>query len=359
MEAARLGCRSFGNDINPVAHIIQKGSLEFPQKYGKPITYSKTEFIKIYGEEAFKNLPTEWKNIEAGEIKTLRIPNRISFDFNLFSSKILNTSHKKLTGLFPSNNGVTPVAYYWSRVGTCSNPSCKAEIPLLKQFYLLNTEQRKVYLKPIITENRIEFQIALGVCNEEGWIKSRKLLCPCCGGATDSDNLKSQSIKGLFKIKLLAVIEESKDGRVFRLPNDSEAKIAENVKSNLTINEEIVKGDSRSLWLTLWGLNTWGEMFTQSQLKVLETLLFNLNEVKLQFKQFFNNDYRNALATYLAIWIDRIAARMTSFGLIDTTNGAKINDPFGRQGIAYVFDFPEVNPFEMDQSSWISRVIES
>ena len=37
LEAARLGCRSFGNDINPVAHIIEKGSAELPQKYGKPI----------------------------------------------------------------------------------------------------------------------------------------------------------------------------------------------------------------------------------------------------------------------------------------------------------------------------------
>ena len=40
LEAARLGCRSFGNDINPVAHIIEKGSAEFPQKYGKPICFS-------------------------------------------------------------------------------------------------------------------------------------------------------------------------------------------------------------------------------------------------------------------------------------------------------------------------------
>lgn len=24
LEAARLGCRSYGNDINPVAHIIEK-----------------------------------------------------------------------------------------------------------------------------------------------------------------------------------------------------------------------------------------------------------------------------------------------------------------------------------------------
>ncbi|WP_448518929.1 DUF1156 domain-containing protein, partial [Rhodoflexus sp.] len=52
LEAARLGCKSYGNDINPVAHIIQKGSLEFPQKYGKPITYTREEFIRLYGQAA-------------------------------------------------------------------------------------------------------------------------------------------------------------------------------------------------------------------------------------------------------------------------------------------------------------------
>ena len=51
LEAARLGCRSYGNDINPVAHIIEKGSVEFPQKYGKPIRYTEEEFRRIYGKE--------------------------------------------------------------------------------------------------------------------------------------------------------------------------------------------------------------------------------------------------------------------------------------------------------------------
>ena len=59
LEAARLGCRSFGNDINPVAHIIQKGSLEYPQRFGKPITYSKSEFIKNYGKDKWNKLTNE------------------------------------------------------------------------------------------------------------------------------------------------------------------------------------------------------------------------------------------------------------------------------------------------------------
>src|SRR5690625_6871551 len=55
LEAARLGCNSYGNDINPVAHIIQKGSVEFPQKFGKPIRFSEEEYIRIYGEEALRS----------------------------------------------------------------------------------------------------------------------------------------------------------------------------------------------------------------------------------------------------------------------------------------------------------------
>ena len=70
LEAARLGCRSYGNDINPVAHIIQKGSLEFPQKYGKPISYSKEEFVKKYGIELWKTQPQQ--NLLIKMVKPLR-----------------------------------------------------------------------------------------------------------------------------------------------------------------------------------------------------------------------------------------------------------------------------------------------
>ena len=56
LEAARLGCCSYGNDLNPVAHIIQRGSLEFPQRYGKPIVFSEEEYVKQYGKDALREL---------------------------------------------------------------------------------------------------------------------------------------------------------------------------------------------------------------------------------------------------------------------------------------------------------------
>ena len=35
LEALRLGCETYSNDLNPVAVLIQKCTLEYPQKYGK------------------------------------------------------------------------------------------------------------------------------------------------------------------------------------------------------------------------------------------------------------------------------------------------------------------------------------
>ena len=67
--------------------------------------------------------------------------------------------------------GNKPIAYYWARVGTCSNPSCQAQVPLLKGFYLANKPNKKIHLKPIINGNKIDFSIEEGKYEEKGWLK--------------------------------------------------------------------------------------------------------------------------------------------------------------------------------------------
>jgi len=36
LEALRLGCETYASDLNPVAVLIEKATLEYPQKYGQP-----------------------------------------------------------------------------------------------------------------------------------------------------------------------------------------------------------------------------------------------------------------------------------------------------------------------------------
>lgn len=367
LEATRLGCRTYANDINPVAHIIQKGSIEFPQKFGKPITYSNDEFVKLYGEEEFDKIDKEDLIYNKGNITGVKIENRLAFDVEFYAKKLLKITGKEIEYLYPKDeNGNRPIAYYWARVGICSNPSCKAEVPLLKEFYLANTKSKTVYLKPVIQNKSIDFEIKRNKHKETGWVSSKSLICPCCGAPTAMSELKEQSKNGLLKQRLIAVIEETDKGKNYRLPTENELKLS--IIDEASINSRFIPNEKMLEIPDLvsgrgWGINKWSQLFSTRQLLAMQTLVMKLNEIKSELN-FKNNEYYAALLTYLGIQIDRISSRQTSFGLWHT-KGEKLEQPFGRQAIPMVFDYPESNPFAtsgggyLNQLEWIIRYINS
>jgi len=357
LEAARLGCRSYGNDLNPVAHVIQKASLEYPQKFGKPIIYSKQVFEKKYG----KNALLEWckNNGRHADSENLivEIPNRLAFDVEFYAKKLLRETESEVGYVYPSDDkGNKPIVYYWVRHARCSNPSCKANIPLLKQFYL---SQRRgtdssqwVHFSPEINGTSIKLNIKKGKIEEEGYLQSRRLKCPCCGNITNLDEIKRQSCENQLEVKLCAVIEESKNGKVFRKPNSNEINVISDISIDDNINDEIVKGDSRSLWITLWGYNTYGELFSKRQLFVLNSLVR-----RIKSKSFIseNTDYAISIMVYLNILVDRIAMRYTMFNTWHVQQDT-VEKLYGRQTLPMVYDFPEMNPFSDYTSSGYNQL---
>jgi len=358
LEAARLGCRSYGNDINPVAFILQKGSTEYPQKFGKPITYSKSEFVKQYGQQLWNQQPHENKIVTNGEAVAVKINNRIAFDVDIYSSKILSAAESEIGHLYPKNkNGESPLAYYWAKVVTCSNPSCKAEVPMLKGFDLVKTKNRKVHLYPIISGNRISFEVRNGSSTIKGWADRGNLRCPCCGNTTDAKTLKAQFIEGKSKEQILAVIWEGVGGKVYTIPNELELEITKTINNISRPTEIMPVAYTQALPCCTWGMKHWSDLFNNRQLYSSLKIVEYFVKIKQDLENFEDN-YKIALITYLGIWIDRMVSRLTSFGLIDIGRDT-IVDLFGRQAIPMVFDYPEVNPFKMEQSSWIIKVIES
>lgn len=387
LEASRLGCRSFGNDINPVAHIIQKGSLEFPQKYGKPITYSVDEFRKLYlfdgsNDQLVLKEPTlinfNQETLQINNVKdaisklnqlenyqTVTIANRLSFDVEYYAKKLLSETEKEIGYLYPADEkGNKPIAYYWARVGICSNPSCKAEVPLLKQFYLANTKTKQVYLNPIIKGNKIDFEIKQGSCDLVGWNQRTNLTCPCCGNVTDTNKLKVQFKTGQTSEKLLAIIEEGQESKWYRLPNINELEILEKIPSDVEVpTDRMEVGNNRNFNTPGWGIETYGKMFTHRQIYTIQTLVTKLIELKIELN-INQSEYAKAIVTYLGILLDRIAVANTAFGVWHIS-GEKLERPMGRQAIPMVFDYPESNPFcyssgsALNQLDWLTRYIES
>lgn len=363
LEASRLGCRTFGNDINPVAHIIQRGSLEFPQRYGKSTTFSKAEFEKLYSVDTYR------KMLQNGQIKqdgTIHIKNRLSHDVAFYAKRILKEAEAAIGQYYPTVNGRKPIAYYWARVATCANPSCRAEVPLLKQFYLCNKPGKQIYIKPIILGKQIDFEVRKGSCEDEGWVKASAMKCPCCGSITAPDSIRKQLSPENTTERLLLVIEDGDNGKSYRLPTEVEIIAISRIK------EEKIEQPSEKLPTALtggsimsWSYKSWGQMFSSRQLLVLQTLIGQLSKLKYEWggNELNLSDYQKAVLTYLSILIDRVSMMNTSFGLWKNTIEA-IVAPFSRQAIPMVFDYPESNPFcnstgsATNQLDWIIRYID-
>lgn len=361
LEAARLGCRSYGNDINPVAHIIEKGSVEFPQKYGKPITYTHDEFMSLYGKDGVNLHIEKFGVMPTGNVE---IPNRLSFDVEYHAKKLLAMTEAEVGHLYPTDEkGNKPVAYYWARTATCSNPSCQAEVPLLKQFYLANTKSKKVYLNPIINGTDIQFEIKQGKYNEEelpGWNNRGNMTCPCCGNITPVESVKRQFKEGKTSEKMLAVIYESNIGKQYCRPSSypDDNCICEIIDKP---TDRMAVENNRNFNTPGWGIDNYGDMFSTRQLYMLQALNKQLSKLKSSLGM---SNYQQSLYTYLAIWFDRIALANTSLGRWH--NGREtIEHPFSRQAIAMTFDYPESNPFctssgsAINQLEWITRYLES
>ena len=362
LEAARLGCRSYGNDINPVAHIIERASAEFPQKYGKPIVYTASEFRNLYGERGVKL--AENKGIAVGE--TIEIPNRLSFDFIYFANLILENVRKQIGHLYPQDeNGNQTVAYYYSRIAKCENPSCQAEVPLLRQFYLSCSNKKKIFLSPIINDNKIDFEIKEGEIPtqlKQGWQRRGNLSCPCCGNITNVKSIKNQSLKHRFNERILAIISETPEGKIYSLPSEEIKNILSQNVPDVAYDYSLMPIDYIQAFPSCtWGYKYWFDLFSRRQLYLIDTFI---KTYELAFKDINISDYIKALKSYLAIWIDKFILYNTTFGVYET-GAEKVQRVFGMQAISMNFDYPESNPFcnssgsATNMISWLESYLES
>jgi len=110
LEALRLGCETYALEYNPVAVLILKCVLEYPQRYGKALLSE----VKKWGE---------W---------------------------VLEEARKELSCFYPPDeDGSVPVGYIWARTLPCQNPACGAEIPLMRQTWLAKKGRKRIALRLI------------------------------------------------------------------------------------------------------------------------------------------------------------------------------------------------------------------
>jgi adenine-specific DNA methylase len=364
LECLRLGCETYSNDLNPVAVLIQKCTLEYPQKYGKP-GYIERE-VEEFGKK---------KKIKQ------KVDNVLLEDVKFWGNWILKKAKKELVQFYPNDpDGSVPIAYIWARTIPCQNPSCGVEIPLMRQFWLAKKTKRKVALFPSVNNNKVEFKIVgdaygnfpSGFKPENGTVNRAIVTCPLCGNTIDAKTTKKLFHNYSSSERLVAVVTQ-KPGiseRKYRIANNNDYeifKLAYQKLKNLEIELETTIGinpipdESLPIRGTLgfriqaYNMKNWGDLFNSRQKLSLLTFIKHIRSININSE---DKEYSKAVKSYLGISLSRVTDYTNN--LCQWNNVFEItNHMLNRNALPFIWDYSEINPITQSVGSWESMAFRS
>lgn len=370
LECLRLGLETHACDYNPVAVLILKCTLEYPQKYGKPAE------IEIEVEEFGKKIK-----------RKIKIDNILLYDVEKWGEWVLEEARKEIGKFYPKeDDGSIPVGYIWARAIPCQNPLCNAEIPLMRQFWLAKKDNKKVALKPFVKNNRVEFEI-VGQDKpfpedfepEKGTVSRAIAHCLVCGSTVDDNTTRKLFQQGNAGQRMVAVVlhNPKKQGKTYRLATEKDIeafiqaeKYLEEKRNKLmeewgidpVPDEETPegkgKGAERAFSVRNYGLNTYGDLFNSRQKLALITFSEKVRQAyKKMLGEGYDEEYAKAVVGYLALIHGKLIDKTSSLCRWLSTS-EQVVATFSRHALPMVWDYGEFNPLINDFAEWCSNTIE-
>lgn len=334
-ETLRLGINATANDLNPVATLILKATVDWPMRYGWDVLY---EFKRI-GEE--------------------------------FSRRV----RERLVWAYPDEGGpdLRPDGYLWARTVRC--PYCEGLVPLSPNWRLApdGTGVRPVpdVAKGPGSEGRTcRFEI-VGTVKEQsgGTVSGGDGQCPYsdCGRVIDGDEIKRQAQAGGMGEQLYAVVfkrrllSKTKTGRTrekwergYRAPRPEDdvsdlvaARLADKLPEwealDIVPNEALPDGNKTTEPMR-YGMTVWCDMFSPRQLFGHGTSVEVFREI-LEEEQ-ANGALSEACKTafvYLAFSLDKMLNYNSRSCRWDITTG-RVRAVFDRHDFAFVWSYAEMAP---------------
>lgn len=288
----------------------------------------------------------------------------------------------------------TAMAWMWARTVKSPNPALQgAHVPLVNSFVASSKKGREAIIFPEVDVEKRSFTFrvkARGVKKTEidaaslgtkaG--KAQDFICVFTDTPVLRDYIRSEGKKGQLDSRLMVVVAEGKNGRVYCAPTDTgevlaksvgdipELKVArETFLSGSTPTRAMITGGVCSAY----GLSTWAHLFSDRQLLALLTFSNLLPEVRSELEKNaldagYPADntplrdggtgaraYAEAVSVYLAFVVDKCADYWSSLCSWHSS-GEKMRNTFGRQAMPMVWDYAEANPFCDSSGNWMAMV---
>lgn len=282
LESLRYGFTTYANELNPVASVILKATLDYPARYGNALA----EYIRKYGQL--------WADL----VK------------------------EKLEQYYPVQENESIHAYIWARTVAC--PTTGKPVPLSPNWWLRkgsNPVAVELLCEPDWPQCR--FRIVSGkavkkINPDEGTVRRGVGLSPWTGETIPLEYIHEEGKAGRIGQQLYAIAIKKTGGFDFRLPNEQDHSIIRKIEKafkekrqswelrNIIPNEQIPEGYTTAQPMR-YGINYWKDMFSIRQLfavclivetlKEIETIICNeVKDVNLQI----------GIMTYLSFVIGKI-----------------------------------------------------
>jgi putative DNA methylase len=389
LEAQRLGLESYASDLNPVAVLINKAMIEIPPRFAGrapvgPIPDSEkqhrfhedwsgakglAEDVRRYGhwmrEEAFKRIGHLYPKVEI--------------------TAEMAKGRPDLKGLVGQK--LTVIAWLWARTVKSPNPAFShVDVPLASTFILSSKAGKEVWVEPIIDGDAYHFAIRMGKPPEtakEGTKLARgaNFRCLLSGSPIGPKYIYSEANAGRMGTRLMAIVAEGACGRTYLVPTADMENIAYQAQPGWR-PEAAMPDNPRWFSPPLYGLKTYGDLFTSRQLVALTTFSDLVAEAREKVREDASKAgmpddrigletggtgataYAEAVAVYLAFGVDKMSDRHSTLGRWDPTPTASgIINTFSRQALPMTWDYAEGNPFSEASGNfeggigWIAKAI--
>lgn len=367
LEAQRLGLEAHAHDLNPVAVMINKAMIEIPPKFANMRPVNPKARARMGSSIAPKGA--------AG----------LAEDVRYYGEWMKQEAYKRIGHLYPKakladGSEATVIAWIWARTVKCPNPACGCEMPLVRSFTLSKKKGNEAYIVPSFHDGTFNCSIKNGKHTETGTVSRKGAVCPVCETSVEFPYIRNEGKAGRMGSKLMAIVAEGKNGRVYLPANDFHRAVA-NVPRPDDYPDSVLPTNPRDFKTPNYGMTTYADLFTPRQLTALTTFSELVGEAQKKAEAdavaagMFNDHialaeggtgaraYGEAVGVYLAFVVDKLADRGSTICSWDVSRDG-LRNTFGRQAIPMVWDYAEGNPFSnssgcFDNSlDWVVKVAE-
>lgn len=358
LEAARLGCETYAQDLNPNAVLTLLGTVDYPMRF------ANTQFP----------LPPRTE----GTFEATREPKRTGTLVQAvaeWGAWVLEQVRPQLAPFYPDAAGNTVVAYFWAKTIHCTNPACGAEIPLVAHRWLSKRAGKAPVAYRLVPQpdRTLQVEILTGTAAsadepEKGTMASGSVQCPFCPQTVAPIKVKEQFVAGRSGRMLLTVAVKTTNGSgmSFRPATDTDQRAYEAAAQALgkaeaehddpffplVPDEPFPQNGALGIRPSIYGVKTWGEMFNQRQLMALT--LFGKG-IQLAYGELLKLSSSVAqsqvIAAYLAFSLSRMALKLSEASRWDF-GGDKIQSATAGHKLPMLWDYAEGNPLSGASGSW-------